>query len=226
MIKELVIENDKRLFIIGDLHGCFDLYKNWCDKYNVTYEDVVISVGDVIDRGKNSKECLDEFLIKQNRFMVLGNHEERMVNAVHDSQLWMYNGGSETILSIGEDNYEYYTNLLKKLPVYLRIQYGDLKLGVAHAEIPNFIYTENMLKDNINKLKQNMIWGRSVIKSDIQSIKTVEFEDYTIHGHTVVDSPIRIKNRIYIDTGAVFYDKLSFVQFDKNEMLIETFYNG
>lgn len=227
MIEEIVVFPNERLFIIGDLHGCYNLYKKWCETYNITSDDIVISVGDVIDRGLQSKECLHEFLFNKNRYMVRGNHEDFMINSNADegvSQTWMVNGGLETLNSIGAGNIWQYILHLKKLPVYLRVKYGNLNIGICHAGIPTYITTYSMLKDNINRLSQQLVWDRNVIRSNTNI--PVDWEDYTIHGHTVVDEPKILSNRVYINTGAVFYGKFSFIEVKNNSIEIKTFDNA
>ena len=48
-----------RDFVIGDLHGCFDLFLDLLEEIEFcTFTDRMFSVGDLIDRGDKSIECL------------------------------------------------------------------------------------------------------------------------------------------------------------------------
>ena len=76
----------KRIFVVGDLHGCWldlneEMYKVQFD----TQTDLLISVGDLIDRGTHNIECLE--LLNQPWFKaVIGNHEIMALDAVK----WWY----------------------------------------------------------------------------------------------------------------------------------------
>ena len=60
--------------VIGDIHGC---YLTLSSLYNelLKYTDEVYSVGDLIDRGKKSREVVD-FIIENNIKCIRGNHED------------------------------------------------------------------------------------------------------------------------------------------------------
>ena len=55
---------NKRLFAIGDIHGCFDSVKELVEnKIQLQKIDKLILIGDYIDRGNKSKEVVD-FIIE------------------------------------------------------------------------------------------------------------------------------------------------------------------
>lgn len=62
-------------YILGDLHGCFQLLQDLLHKVNFDpTQDRLFSVGDLVDRGPDSLACLQ--LLKEPWFYaVLGNHE-------------------------------------------------------------------------------------------------------------------------------------------------------
>ncbi|MBU4486480.1 MAG: metallophosphoesterase [Candidatus Delongbacteria bacterium] len=63
-----------RTLIIGDIHGCYDELQSLLEKFDPNDNDKIFSVGDVINRGPESKKCID--LLKQlNVKTVMGNHE-------------------------------------------------------------------------------------------------------------------------------------------------------
>mgnify|MGYP000931711560 CR=1 FL=1 len=47
--------------IIGDIHGCFDELVELCDRAGIGDGDVVVGVGDVVDRGPQPGEVVDFF---------------------------------------------------------------------------------------------------------------------------------------------------------------------
>ena len=81
-------------YIIGDIHGCFEelleleeAIKN--DAHSSGTKPVFVCVGDLIDRGPDSKQVVDHFMKgtkKNTHFSLLGNHESeflRIVEAFH-----------------------------------------------------------------------------------------------------------------------------------------------
>ena len=59
-------------YIIGDVHGEFDSLRLLTDK--LPKDSKLIFVGDLVDRGKKSKEVV-EFVKSNNYLCVLGNHD-------------------------------------------------------------------------------------------------------------------------------------------------------
>jgi len=51
---------NKRLFAIGDIHGCFDAFRTLLEQIiQIKLADKIILLGDYIDRGIQSKEVID-----------------------------------------------------------------------------------------------------------------------------------------------------------------------
>ncbi len=73
----------RRIFVVGDIHGCLDMLNE--KLLSVDFDeskDLLISVGDLIDRGEQNVECLD--LITYPWFRaVRGNHEQMAIDALH-----------------------------------------------------------------------------------------------------------------------------------------------
>ncbi len=98
---------NKRLFAIGDIHGCFDSLKELIEN-NILLQknDKLILLGDYIDRGAKSKEVVD-FIIEllENSYNVIplmGNHDALLLDAFEDEKnisKWIQNGGDETLKS-------------------------------------------------------------------------------------------------------------------------------
>ncbi len=98
------MDNSKPVYIIGDVHGCFDTLCLLIEKLPQKWESQIILTGDLIDRGNKSCEVID--LAISNQFAcVLGNHEELMLEYYHKipssgrGSVWISNGGYETMES-------------------------------------------------------------------------------------------------------------------------------
>ena len=73
-----------KIFVIGDIHGCIDLLNRLMDKIPWRPDkDLLIFLGDYIDRGEHSKEVVDYIIaIKRCSLYVdclLGNHDAMLL---------------------------------------------------------------------------------------------------------------------------------------------------
>ncbi|EJE85392.1 putative serine/threonine protein phosphatase [Escherichia coli O26:H11 str. CVM10021] len=86
----------RNVWVVGDLHGCYTRLMS--ELHRVDFDpaqDLLISVGDLIDRGTENVECLE--LLQMPWFRaVMGNHERLMIDALSpDGNVnnWLMNGG-------------------------------------------------------------------------------------------------------------------------------------
>lgn len=72
----------KRILAIGDIHGCFYHLKDLLVAVQPTKDDLVVTLGDYIDRGYYSKEVLDTLVSLHRDFNAVslrGNHDAMML---------------------------------------------------------------------------------------------------------------------------------------------------
>lgn len=96
-----------RTWAIGDVHGCLIALDTLLRELQLKPDDQLIFLGDLIDRGPDSRGVLDRVLgLRQERtvHVIQGNHEEMMLIA-RDlpgyARAWQQFGGEETIQSYG-----------------------------------------------------------------------------------------------------------------------------
>ena len=85
-----------RTIIIGDIHGCFTEFTELLEKCEIGSEDRLILLGDLMDRGPNSREVFEKVCeLKESMgdrfYLVRGNHEEMLLDAIinKDESLWL-----------------------------------------------------------------------------------------------------------------------------------------
>ena len=108
----------KRYFVFSDVHGEYDKLSDALLSSGFDINDnshIVISDGDLFDRGKKSKECLDfimDLADKGRAIIIMGNHDLRLYDLlfsherVHPFEKWEVKIGlHETIKSLSGYNY-------------------------------------------------------------------------------------------------------------------------
>jgi serine/threonine protein phosphatase 1 len=95
-----------RTLAIGDVHGCSIALEGVLRVAEPRLEDRIITLGDYVDRGPDSRGVLDRLigLFDSGRLVPLrGNHDQMMVEARdrHDRRMWLAYGGKETLESYG-----------------------------------------------------------------------------------------------------------------------------
>ncbi len=98
-----------RTLAIGDIHGCLTALKTVVDAAQIEPEDLLITLGDYVDRGPDSRGVLD-WLIEKHRggrlVAIRGNHDLMMSQARFDREVrdvWISVGGVQALKSYGEN---------------------------------------------------------------------------------------------------------------------------
>lgn len=68
-----------RIIIIGDIHGCYDELLDLLGRIGPAENDLIISVGDIVDRGPKSLQVFDFFQARKNAVVLMGNHERKHI---------------------------------------------------------------------------------------------------------------------------------------------------
>ncbi|MFX5626988.1 metallophosphoesterase [Acinetobacter baumannii] len=209
-----------RLFVIGDIHGCYEELMNKLLEVNFNFEeDMVISVGDLVDRGKDSLKCIE--LVKKTWFKAIrGNHEQMCLEASIASEMKGFHckHGGEWLYELSTENYKEVLSVCLNLPIVLEIAFRGKKYGFVHADIKQNDWSEfknNILKkdyfsESNSSTLQSALWGRSRISAKYPyKYQEIVGVDKVYLGHTVVDIPVQLNNCVYIDTGMVFGGELT-----------------
>lgn len=202
----------RNIWVVGDIHGCFS--RLMAHLQRVGFEpnaDLLISVGDVIDRGNEGLASLG--LIAQPWFRaVCGNHEQMMLSALNKNagkSLWIANGGGWFFqLPPGEQRQvRALLPVVASLPLIIELMTGNRKYVICHADYPFPAYAFDKPVDPMQ-----VLWRRTRIeRAQRGRVERISGADLFIFGHTPVTRRLKFANQLYIDTGAVFGGTLSVI---------------
>ena len=200
------------LYAIGDIHGCIDRLRALLGKIDVDpARDRLVFLGDYIDRGTSSYEVVDDLMQlgrqMPNTVFLKGNHEEMFAQylAGKDRELFLMNGGQATIESYRRHKSPYYHEHLVP-ETHVRF-FESLRL---YYQTDDYIFVHAGLREALPieaQLSEDLLWIRDeFIASDH------DFGKRVIFGHTPFSNPLVKGNKIGIDTGAVYGNRLTCVK--------------
>lgn len=210
MYQRIEGKNWRHVWVVSDIHGCYQWLMDELQRRHFDpCADLLISVGDIIDRGPDSVKCLQ--LLHEKWFQaVRGNHEQMALDALesNDFALWAMNGGSW--FSTLEDKTHALTLLeaCRDLPHIIEITCANGLNVIAHADYPAEAYVWNKPVS-----LQRVLWDRDRLMGFmVGKGQGIQGADHFWFGHTPLDKRYDFNNLHYIDTGAVFDGFLTLVQ--------------
>lgn len=224
------------MYIIGDVHGCIKTLEKLLEK--IPSNEKICFVGDIIDRGENSKEVIE--LIKSNNYdCIRGNHEEYMIETMEvlfdnpeyiNQSVWVNRlGGDKALESYGgfetiNENklFKEHLEWLKQLPLY--IEYEDLKtkdgryLVVSHACANDKWKFRKSHVDSFNyqEFYQEVMKSRKIGTFDNKEI-------FNVFGHTPQEKLNMKEHYAAIDLGCVYGKSLCALHFPSLEVVIQEY---
>jgi len=205
--------NEKgRDFFVGDIHGQYELLMEAMARVGFDKaRDRLFSVGDLIDRGSDSFECLS-LAFEPWFYGVRGNHEMLAYDALNEGtgqawDLWQINGGSWVYLHGVHEVRTILNAALEHLPYAREVEVTGKRIGIVHAEPPS---DWGLIELNGHAIKQELVWSRAKIsRMDCTPVAGI---DAVVVGHTILEQPTALGNVHYIDTGAFHTCRLTLIE--------------
>jgi serine/threonine protein phosphatase 1 len=178
--------------IIGDIHGCHAELLDLLDRAGIGDDDLVVSVGDLVDRGPEPGAVLDFFQTRAASVTICGNHERKHVRGTlsYSQQV--------TKLQLGP-RYDEHVRWMAALPYHweredVRVVHWGLYPGVPLDAVPEDVRAGTASGDT--KLRERF--------GDRPWYDCYEDDKPVVFGHSVVGAePLVIRDRIFgLDTGA------------------------
>ena len=222
---------DKMIYAMSDLHGCYDKYKKMLEKINLSENDTLYILGDIVDRGKDGIKIILDMMSRRNVVPLLGNHDFTAYSVLKHSHNkkkpdwledvrkdWLTDGGMPTekaFMELEKNEQEAVLEYITDFSIYETVEIGDNSFILTHAGIDNFIQGKELHEYEL----YDFITGR-------MNYNKVYFDDfYLVSGHTptglidkAYDGKIyRKNNHIAIDCGVAFERPLACICIDTLE---------
>ena len=231
-MEDATIPNEKtRLYAIGDIHGRLDLLDRVITAIERDVEAhgsdaLTVTLGDYIDRGPKSRGVLDRLIpnpFPTPHIALKGNHEvllESFLANPATAEHWRRLGGLETLHSYGVSvsglmvgkNYDEAADRLREAMPAEHLKFlQSLKTSHSHGK---YFLCHAGVRPGVPLDRQNdedLLW----IRDEFLSSK-MNFGKIVVHGHTPMESPEVLPNRINIDTGAFATGQLTCVVLDES----------
>lgn len=208
-----------RLYAVGDPHGCVDrldaLHAMIAEDAALAAEPerAIVYLGDYVDRGRDSRGVIERVLappIAATTVHLCGNHEAMMLDALdHPADeaavvLWLRNGGASTLASYGVTGDDAPPAWIGRIPAdHLAFLRGLARRHRAGG----YLFVHAGVRPGVPldaQDEEDLIWIREpFLSSDADHGAVV------VHGHTPERAPVVRRNRIGIDTGAVYGGRLT-----------------
>jgi serine/threonine protein phosphatase 1 len=183
-------------FVIGDIHGNRKGLIQCLERSGFDYEnDQLITLGDIVDRGPETYECIEELLKIKNRIDIKGNHDYIWEEWIHTGNHRF--GWSHGAISTVRSYCDYSENEMgfKK---FIKQGHKTLSTNLTRADIPlshiNFFKNQNYYHvDNENRCfvhggfnrhesiehqdEDILLWDRDLVMAS-KSFKQMKGQDY------------------------------------------------
>lgn len=211
-------------YVMSDIHGCYREYRAMLEKIVFSDADTLYILGDVVDRGPQVAELLEDIMARDNVRLLAGNHEYMglrvlgmlckkgglaapldvmTADELESCLLWIHDGGSQTLSQLkrgGDAAFRRAAEFLSELPLYKEVSAGGRDYLLVHAGLEPFC-PGKPLED----------YGPAELLFHRADYSRPYFPDrYTITGHTPTcfsggDGHILHRNNhIAIDCGCVY----------------------
>lgn len=187
------------IYVMSDLHGCYDQYERMLKKISFSKDDVLYILGDVVDRGPDGMKILLDIAKRENVILFRGNHDHQAeillsnLHCIEDGsfskellkelmnvyKLWLSDGGRTTLeeyLLLSEEEREIVHKVLRNALTSKEIEVNGKPFLLAHT-VPEV----DIICDYEKWTLEDYILGEP-------DYEEVYFEDkYVITGHTATD---------------------------------------
>jgi serine/threonine protein phosphatase 1 len=178
---DIDLDEYDRAYVVGDVHGCPEPLDRLLSRLEVTDDDLVAFVGDLVRKGPDSASVVERVRNADNMFSVRGNNEEKLLR------------GEKSLASLSGDDLAW----IESLPVAITVGENLIVHGGVDPRKPLAEHTIDDLQ-NTRSLAPGGSYDPPYWYEEYAGPPRVFF------GHTVLDEPVRSEWAVGLDTGCVY----------------------
>ncbi len=210
-----------RLIAVGDIHGQFDMLKELMGRIDPSDKDFFVFIGDYIDRGKKSHEVVDyliNFKKEYKSVFLRGNHEDMLLDLLGLDEEAIYgsyyerNGGEFTALSYGDAG-----STVADLGYLIPQEHLEfIKDTKIFFETDHYYFAHGGVMPGVpfdEQKREVLIWIRYQFINYPTGLDKI-----VVFGHTPQQKVLIEDDKIGIDTGAGYFNKLSAIDLFTKEI--------
>ncbi|MGH3390817.1 MAG: polynucleotide kinase-phosphatase, partial [Actinomadura sp.] len=226
--------------VIGDVHGCrAELEELLGDLgYEIDRDPLgraagarhpagrtAVFVGDLVDRGPDTPGVLRlvmGMVAAGSALCVSGNHENKLVRALHGRKVKVAHGLAESLEQLGAEPADFRAAALRFMDGLISHYVLDEgRLVVAHAGLKEAYHGRAS-----GRVRAFALYGETTGETDEYGlpVRYPWAKDYrgtamVVYGHTPVPEPEWVNNTICLDTGVVFGGRLTALRYPERELV-------
>ena len=189
VVTRFEVNQSGRDFVVGDIHGMFGHLDVLLAEIGFkTEHDRVFSVGDLVDRGPDSRAALD-WLDKPWFYACRGNHEQFAIDSLDPEQheIWVTHNGGEWWLELEAGQHERYREAFSRLPLAIEVETRSGWVGIIHADVPPFLTWDKfmvLLEKHNRDAALYALWSRNRISGSCSTNPVSGRVERVYCGHT------------------------------------------
>lgn len=190
-----------RLIAIGDIHGCHLEFAELLARLELTRDDRLILLGDLVNRGPDSSRVI-ELAREHKAVSLLGNHELRLLKyRKSGDKKHLKDGDLDTVEKLQPDDWAYLENML------LTFEEPELNTVFVHGGfLPNEPW-QKQPADVVTRIQVIDREGRPAKRADKPDAPAWadlwSGPPFVVYGHTPRPEIYKLKWSVGIDTGCV-----------------------
>jgi hypothetical protein len=193
-----------RTVVVGDLHGCYDELQALVGRVRLGASDRLVCVGDLVVKGRKSREVLEFFMADARCSSVLGNHDRALL------EYWKGTRAGRDLKPAQSDCARQLEAGRERYAAYLESLPGYIDLGshvVVHAGLRPGVPVAEQTLDDLTALRT--LGPDRESRDGTPWYEVYDGEKTVLFGHWPAPEPRRGPRAIGLDTGCVYGHRLT-----------------
>ncbi len=173
------LDSDNRVWVIGDIHGYVETLRSLIENLNLGSKDIVICLGDMVDRGPDSAGVVKLFMEKENLYSLKGNHEQMLLMDWEETNglgNYSHDGFWSSLSPLSREDMIEIMTFIRFLPTEIILD----KFRLVHAGYCDMPYAESLEQQTDNE----RLWSRDIFTVNYP----FDQERTVIVGHTIIQN--------------------------------------